>query len=256
MNYIKIDPELTIPGKNNDPNYIDYNFDHYYVNFTYKTDKMYYVIERESELMRNLYELENSYVESKENVPNDNSSRANNFLHLCYSFEKLDLLATWIFNALQSECGSYFLEKRTNFLYDICILIFKKYLKDFLYQIEYFYEVQNELDTFLTEEISGVINSITNSIFNTLYCLHYILSKIKEKDLIIFAYISLYLGDYCERTGNVGTGVVVLRETIEYINKKKEKEDIYGLDNRENKQTFTSFTCDNNKIFNLNNEIN
>ena len=256
MNYIKIDPELTIPGKNNDPNYIDYNFDHYYVNFTYKTDKMYYVIERESELMRNLYELENSYVEPKENVPNDNSSRANNFLHLYYSFEKLDLLATWIFNALQSECGSYFLEKRSNFLYDICVLIFKKYLKDFLYQIEYFYEVQNELDTFLSEEILGVINSITNSIFNTLYCVHYILSKIKEKDLIIFSYISLYLGDYCERTGNVGTGVVVLRETIEYINKKKEKEDIYGLDNRENKQTFTSFTCDNNKIFNLNNEIN
>ena len=256
MNYIKIEPEITIPGKNNDPNYIDYNFDHHYINFTYKNDKIYYVIERESEIMRNLYELENSYVDINDGAPNDNSNKVNDFLKLNFSFEKLDLLTTWIYNALQSECGDYFLEKRSNFLYDICILVYKKYLKNFLYRIEYYYQIQNELEENFSNDILNHINSITNSIFNTLYCTHYILSKIKEKDTIIFAYVSLLLGDYCERTGNVGTGVVVLRETLEYIEKKKEKEDIYGLDNRENKQTFTSFTCDNNKIFNLSNEIN
>ena len=50
--------------------------------------------------------------------------------------------------------------------------------------------------------------------------------------------------------------VVVLKDTLDFIKKAKEKEDIFGVDNRENKQTYTSFTCDNNKIYKLTNEIN
>ena len=73
--------------------------------------------------------------------------------------------------------------------------------------------------------------------------------------MIIYGYISLLLGDYAEKTGNNATGVVVLKDTIEFIEKAKEKEDIFGIDNRENKQTFTSFTCDNNKIYKLKEEI-
>ena len=49
---------------------------------------------------------------------------------------------------------------------------------------------------------------------------------------------------------------MVLKDTLDFIEKAKEKEDIFGIDNRENKQTFTSFTCDNNKIYKLSNEIN
>ena len=267
MNYIKIEPEITIQGKNQDPNYINYNFSHYYVNLTYLNDKNFYVIEREVEILRHLFDLENSCldnkdkIETKENNPEENKTedytgRQYQFLNLNYSFEKLDLLATWIYNSIQDECGNYFLNSRSNFLYDICILIYKKYLKNFLERIDYFNSFKDELEQNIVSEITQVINTLLSQIFNTLFCVHYVLTNIPHKDAIIYGYVSLLLGQYAEITGNNATGVVVLKDTIEFIEKAKEKEDIFGIDNRENKQTFTSFSCDNNKIFKLKNEIN
>ena len=266
MNYIKVEPEITIQGKNMDPNYINYNFSHFYVNLTYLNDKNFYVIEREAEILRHLYELENSYTEkdkgdakdkNAEQQSNDeHSGRQYQFLNLNYSFEKLDLLATWLYNTIQDECGQYFLNSRSNFLYDICILIYKKYLKNYLERIEYFNQFKNEFEENFANEIQQLINASIQQIFNTLFCVHFVLTSITHKDVIIYGYISLLLGDYAERTGNNATGVVVLKDTLEFIEKAKEKEDIFGVDNRENKQTYTSFTCDNNKIFKLNNEIN
>ena len=266
MNYIKVEPEITIQGKNMDPNYINYNFSHFYVNLTYLNDKNFYVIERETEILRHLYELENSYTEkdkgdakdkNAEQQSNDeHSGRQYQFLNLNYSFEKLDLLATWLYNTIQDECGQYFLNSRSNFLYDICILIYKKYLKNYLERIEYFNQFKNEFEENFANEIQQLINASIQQIFNTLFCVHFVLTSITHKDVIIYGYISLLLGDYAERTGNNATGVVVLKDTLEFIEKAKEKEDIFGVDNRENKQTYTSFTCDNNKIFKLNNEIN
>ena len=268
MNYIKIEPEITIQGKNADPNYINYNFSHFYVNLTYLNDKNFYVIEREAEIIRNLYELENSYTDKEKGDAKDknaqpdeqnndeHSGRQYQFLNLNYSFEKLDLLATWLYNTINDECGTYFLKHRSNFLYDICVLIYKKYLKNYLERIEYFNAFKNEIEENFANEIQKVINSTLSQIFNTLFCVHYVLTSISHKDVIIYGYISLFLGDYAERTGNNATGVVTLKDTLDYIEKAKEKEDIFGVDNRENKQTYTSFTCDNNKIFKLNNEIN
>ena len=100
-----------------------------------------------------------------------------------------------------------------------------------------------------------MIDSLQSQIFNTLFCIHYVLTNIPHKDVIIYGYISLLLGDYAEKTGNNATGVVVLKDTLDFIEKTKEKENIFGIDNRENKQTFTCFTCDNNKIFKLKGEI-
>ena len=265
MNYTKIEPELTIQGKNMDPNYINYNFSHFYVNLTYLNDKSFYMIEREVEILRHLYELENSCLDNKDKIENVNNNeekepdfnlRQYQFLKLNYNFEKLDLLATWIYNSIQDECGNYFLNNRSNFLYDICILIYKKYLKNFLERIDYFNSIKDELEENIIQEITLIINSLQSQIFNTLFCAHYVLTSIPHKDVIIYGYVSLLLGDYAEKTGNNATGVVVLKDTLDFIEKAKEKEDIFGIDNKENKQTFTSFTCDNNKIFKLNEEIN
>ena len=268
MNYIKAEPEITIQGKNSDPNYINYNFSHFYINLTYLNDKNFYIIEREAEIIRHLYELENSYSDkdkinnkdknapAEEQSNDEHNGRQYQFLQLNYSFEKLDLLATWLYNSIRDECGNYFLNSRTNFLYDICILIYKKYLKNFLERIEYYNAFKNEIEENFANEIEQIINSTIQQIFNTLFCIHYVLTSIPHKDIIIYGYISLLLGDYAERTGNNATGVVVLKDTLDFIEKEKEKEDIFGVDNRENKQTYTSFTCDNNKIFKLNNEIN
>ena len=101
MNYIKIEPEITIQGKNSDPNYINYNFSHFYVNLTYLNDKSFYMIEREVEILRHLFDLENSCLDNKDKIeiPNeennkeDYSNRQYQFLKLNYNFEKLDLLS-------------------------------------------------------------------------------------------------------------------------------------------------------------------
>ena len=230
---------------------------------TYLNDKNFYMIEREVEILRHLFDLENSCIDNKDKIeipneekPNeDYSLRQYKFLKLNYSFEKLDLLSTWIYNSIQDECGNYFLLNRSNFLYDICILIYKKYLKNFLERIDYFISFKEELETNIVQEISQVIDSLQSQIFNTLFCIHYVLTNIPHKDVIIYGYISLLLGDYAEKTGNNATGVVVLKDTLDFIEKTKEKENIFGIDNRENKQTFTCFTCDNNKIFKLKGEI-
>ena len=83
MNYIKIEPEITIQGKNSDPNYINYNFSHFYVNFshfyvnlTYLNDKSFYVIEREVEILRHLYDLENSCLDNKDKIETKENKEA------------------------------------------------------------------------------------------------------------------------------------------------------------------------------------
>ena len=81
------------------------------------------------------------------------------------------------------------------------------------------------------------------------------MDNIKDKDVIIFSFITSRLADYAEKTGNYPTGVKILKSTIEYIDKVKEDEALFGLNHTENKHTFTSFTCDNNKIYNLTKEI-
>ena len=276
MNYKKIFPEVSIPGKANDPHYVDYNFDHNYVHFCYKNDTYFYLIERECELLRNLYELEISYndttstsatgnantKDNKDKTGDNDTSTANAsknaeaFLELKYTYDKLDILSTWLFNAIQGELGNMFLKLRSNFLYDICVLLWNKYLKPFLDRIEYFYTSQNELEDNLKDNISKIILSLQNSIFNTLYCVHYVLTQIKHKDVIIYAYLTSRLADYSERTGNNVTGVLTVQNTLDYIDSVKEDENIFGVNNMENKHAFTCFTCDNNKIHTLTTDIN
>lgn len=261
MNFTKIDPEISLPGKSSDPSYINYNFNHNYINFCYKNDKMLYIIERESEVLRNLYELEISYtdpnvvVNEKDKSNSDaNISKVDKFLKLYYPFDKIDTIATWMYNTIQDDNGEFFLKNRSNFLYDICLLLWKKYLKELLYRIDFYYSNQSEIEDTLSKAVLDKISSIQNMIFNTLYCIHYVLSNIKDKDVIIYAYISSRLGDYSERTMNNATGVIVLKDTIDYIERVKEDEALFGINNMENKHTFTSFTCDNNKIYALNKE--
>lgn len=90
-------------------------------------------------------------------------------------------------------------------------------------RIEYFNSFKNEIEENFANEIQQVINSTLSQIFNTLFCIHYVLTSITHKDVIIYGYISLLLGDYAERTGNNATGVVVLKDTLDFIEKAKEK---------------------------------
>ena len=70
---------------------------------------------------RTIQREENFFFQKNKNKSNEDD--AEKFLHIDYSIDKIDILATWMYNAIQGQIGEYFLDKRSNFLYDICILL-------------------------------------------------------------------------------------------------------------------------------------
>lgn len=258
INYKKNESELSIVKQNNKDNTMinqlpsSYNFSHNYINICYKNDEIYHIVERECEILKNLYELENSYLEVNDFK---NMTAADKFLLVVYDVDKLEILTNSLYACIQGPLGNYFLNERRNLLYDITVLLWKKYLKDFLLKIDDFYNIESELEEEDRIKIHGMIHKNQPKLFLTLFNIHHVLLSIKNKDAILFAYISNRLADYSERTENISIGVDVVNKSIEYLNRYKEEENIFGLNNYENKHTFTSFTCDNNKITNLWNNI-
>ena len=152
--------------------------------------------------------------------------------------------------------GLYFLTERRNMLYEISILIYRKYLKELLSRIDYFFDIEKELEPEEKAELTDKIAMIRKYLFSVLYSIHYVLSNIENKDVIDYIYITSRLSDLSESTENYDIGVEVLQQTLEFIYKYKENQSKFGLDNYENSHTFTTFTCDNNKIVNLDKSIN
>lgn len=304
MNYKKNETELSILKKksafsdfsfnyqnktsqNEETEKQSFNFSHNYLNICYQTDEVFYIIERECEIVKSLYELENTFVEnfadtkftntsniSKSNSPNESAYKnknsqlniespastntafsglfADKFLNLNYNIEKLDSLCTSMFNSIQGPLGFYFLSERRNFLYDICILIWKKYLKDLTMRIDNFYEMENELDEAEISAITDKIYAIQNNICSSLYNINCVLSSMDIKDPVLFSFISSRLADYLEKTENLSTGLNILKKSLDYLNEYRENAFKFGMNSLENKHTFTTFTCDNQKIKKLN----
>jgi len=259
-----------------------FNFSHNYINICYQTDEVHYIIEREAEIIKGVYELENTFIENFQNqsfkelgsTSNNISSNesagnktknsnlespsftsngfmglfADKFLNLNFNIEKLDTLCNSLFSAIQGPLGFYFLNERRNFLYDICILIWKKYLKDLTMRIDHFYEMENELDESERNAIFDKIMAIQKFICSSLYNINCVLSNINIKDPILFSFISSRLADYLEKTENISTGLNILKKSLDYINDYRENEFKFGMNSQENKHTFTTFTCDNIRI--------
>ena len=300
LNFKKNESELSILKKKNpfstqeknsqnDTNKC-FNFSHNYINICYQSDEIFYIIERESEIIKGLFELENTYLENFQNfsAPSGTSSNLSNvdkssnrdasasksktdnfdiassatngfnslfaekFLMLNYNIEKLDFLCNSLFNSIQGPLGNYFLTERRNFLYDICILLWKKYLKDLTMRIDHYYEMENELDENEKISITDKILNIQKFICSSLYNINCVLSSINIKDPVLFSFISSRLADYLEKTENLSTGLNILKKSLDYLNEYRENEYKFGMNARENKHTFTTFTCDNIKIQKLN----
>ena len=50
---------------------LSYNFSHNYINICSKTDDVFHIIQREAEIIKNLYELEHSYVDHSNTTTQD-----------------------------------------------------------------------------------------------------------------------------------------------------------------------------------------
>ncbi len=182
-----------------------------------------------------------------------------------YNIEKLNILADSLNSSIEGALGkkllnyyigSHFLKHRRNLLYEISILIYRKYLKEPLARIDYYFDIEFELEPEERSELYEKILSVRKFIYSILFSIHYIITHVDNKDVIDYTYIASRLSDLCESTENYDTGVEVLQKTIEYIYKYKEEKSKFGLDNYENAHTFTTFTCDNNKVVNLEKSVN
>lgn len=232
---------------------LSYNFSHNYINVCSKTDDIFHIIQREAEIIKNLYELEHSYIDHSNTTTHDFKSmeKVDKFLLLTFPLEKLEVLSASLNGAIQGHLGNYFLDERRNFLNDICVLIWNKYLKELLGRIDYFHNIHIELEEDDRFNILEKINKIQYQLFIIILNIHFVLSNIKNKDPIIYSFLTSRLADYSERTENISVGVEMLSKALEYLNQYREEENIFGMNNLENKHTFTTFTCDNNKIRNL-----
>jgi golgin subfamily B member 1 len=230
-----------------------FNFSHNYINICYKTDDIFHIIQREAEIIKNLYELEHSYVDHNNTTTSDfkNLEKVDKFLLLSFQLDKLETLSASLNGAIQGPLGNYFLNERRNFIYDTCVLIWNKYLKELLGRIDYFNNINTELEEEDRLNILEKINKIQYQLFIIILNTHFVLSNIKNKDPIIYSFLSSRLADYSEKTDNIAVGVEMLSKALEYLNQYREEENIFGMNNLENKHTFSTFTCDNNKIKNL-----
>ena len=257
FNFKKNPIELSIVNQSKNSSRVQatsYNFSHNYINICYKNDEVFYIIERECEILKNLYELESTYIEPSTNEFKS-LKNVHQFILLTYSIEKLEQLSCSLNSSLQGPLGNYFLNERKNFVYENCLLIWNKYLKDVLGRIDYFYQTEQELEENFANQIKDTIVNLNNKMFIILYYLHSILTNIKNKDVIMYGFISSRFADFCERTDNVAVGVDMIEKALEFINNYREEQNTFGMTNYENKHSFTSFTCDNNKIKELFNSI-
>jgi hypothetical protein len=92
INYKKYDTEITIINQNINNNENKqkkyYNFNHNFINLCVKNDESFYIIDKEAEILKNLYELETSFIEKSHN-DFKNLYPYDQLLMLNYSFDKL-----------------------------------------------------------------------------------------------------------------------------------------------------------------------
>ena len=247
----------------------NYNFNHNYIYFCikyviiyFRKDEIFQIIERKTNILKSLYELELTYIE-KTSTDYNNIKKIDKFLNLNFDIEKIEIVSNFLNGGTQGPIGKtilnvgiYFLKERRNFFYEICTLIWNKYLKDLLSRVDYFYDIEKELEEVERNAISDRLNFIRKFLFSTISNIHSVLTKIENKDVIIYSLVASRLADLSESSENFSIGVNALKSTIEYINSYKEKIFKFGVDSEMTYHSFTTFTCDNNKIKSLYDSVN
>ena len=151
-------------------------------------------------------------------------------------------------HTLEGPIGELFFAKNSNFLYDLGILIWTKYLKLQLEKVEYYYSVNSNYTLEFRDKTESFVNRHRKQIFLGLYNLFKLLDKFKEKDEISFALISLKINKFADIGDNFEVGALVLERAIQYMELIIERKRLFSFDNKINKHIFTAFTTDNIKI--------
>ena len=227
-----------------------------FIFIAYKNEKDFRMAERDIEIIKNLLEIEKSYLQT-DNEEYAKLSKGKKDLCLNYDLEQLTLLGNILRDAIMGPIGDMYLIERQDMLFDIISLLWRKYVSPVLKAIDYTdeLEAQGELLDYLSGDIKTLAVDAIKAIGGVVLASHRILNKMRIIDPILYGEITMQAGEIQEKIQDYRTGIQVLRAGISKIVEYRESIMKVGADGSENWISPMYITCNNFVIDNIEKQI-
>ena len=132
------------------------------------------------------------------------------FLLTTYSLENLIELSRTIKESLLGPLGDYYLEKRRDFLNDICCAVYQTYLLPVLQKIEQYVEMRNQKEFFgeFVDALDEHVIRVKTQFVEAFNVIHRVLTRESfVGNIIMYVKFSIYYANLLEETGDFRNGV-------------------------------------------------
>ncbi|CAD8200548.1 unnamed protein product [Paramecium pentaurelia] len=218
-----------------------------YIYITQKTDKYYFVKERELQILIHFIKLEKSYQKEISQSIEDDSRLE---LEICYDLQSLKELMDMISSCLVGPLGIHFLKEKRDFLSQLVFLLWRKYFLPPLYQMQFIQEllITQEMSRQDYSRYDKLIQTAREIFKNGLLVLNEILFKIPYVDIILLCKVNLSLAKFLEEEKEAQVAEENLKICIDRIIQHRNSLTVRGVDSQ--KDLFLPFavTCSNFKI--------
>lgn len=217
-----------------------------YIYLAYKTERDFRLAERDLEVVKNLLELERSYIDQKSDKYKE-LTKAKKELCLNFAMEQLSLLSSILRDAIMGPIGDLYLVERQGMLFDIVSHIWKKYAEPVVKAIDYNDELEahEQLLEYISKDIHNLSRELARSLSAVLLTSQRILSKLRLIDPVLFAELAVTAGEYSERQSDYRTAVQVLRAAASRVAEWRENALKTGVSGRHNCISPLYISCDN-----------
>jgi len=207
-----------------------------YIYLAYKTERNFRLAERDIEVIKNLMELERSFLNDGESEEFKALPKSQKELKLTFDIEQLLLLGNIIRDSILGPIGDLYLVERQDMMFDIISHLWKKYVEPVLKAIDYINELDahGELLDYLAGDIKELAEKSVKSLSVLVLASHRILNKLKLIDPLLFAEISLETGLIYEHLQDYRTAVQVLRSSMSRVVEWRENAMKVSADGSEN----------------------
>ncbi len=217
-----------------------------YIYLAYKTERDFRMAERDIEIVKNLLELERSWLDP-EGEEYGKLSKGRKDLHLSFDLEQLVLLGNIVRDAIMGPIGDVYLAERQDMLFDIVALLWRKYVEPVLKAVDYTDELDahGELLDYFAADIRSVSATAIKSLSGVVLTAHRILNKLRLLDPVLYGQIALQAGEMYERLQDYRVSIQVLRSGMSRIVECRENAMKMGADGNENWVSPMYITCNN-----------
>jgi len=225
-----------------------------FVYLSYKSDKMFYICERELNIIHCLNDVENTYKGDR--VTNE-SEEIKAYLDVNYDLQKLRNLAIIIKQALEGPLGDYFYDARKDFLVKFAFYIWKKYLVSSLHQIDTAYELRitDEIGENEFEKYEPLLATMKDVFIEMLEAINIIMMRTEVIDVVWIAKLNIELCKLLEEKGDFRKASQLLRFTNNKIIEFKDQLFARGVESKKDVFLPLTITCDNLKIHDMIDEM-